>query len=123
MRLQPHQSHQQRKSSLQTTYPLHSGEHGTILYCMPVLLAATTKETGDPSRSSPGNSTSTICRDEYPQNAVENTDMAAINAILEESTPDERAETYKVSICKPVSMLPKPPDAPLAPGVPVQTDV
>ena len=35
-------------------------------------------------------------RDEYPQNAEENADMAAINAILDDSTPDERAETYKV---------------------------
>ncbi len=34
-------------------------------------------------------------RDEYPQNAEKNADMAAINAILEESTPEERAETYK----------------------------
>lgn len=33
--------------------------------------------------------------DEYPQNE-ENVDLAAINAILEESTPDERAETWKV---------------------------
>jgi hypothetical protein len=34
--------------------------------------------------------------DEYPQDS-ENTDLAAINAILEESTPDERAETWKVT--------------------------
>ncbi|KAK9907556.1 hypothetical protein WJX75_005927 [Coccomyxa subellipsoidea] len=33
--------------------------------------------------------------DEYPENKDENADLAAINAILEESTPDERAETYK----------------------------
>ena len=33
--------------------------------------------------------------DEYPQNE-DNVDLAAINAILEESTPDERAETWKV---------------------------
>ena len=35
--------------------------------------------------------------DRYPTNTEENTDLAAINAIIEESTPDERAETYKVS--------------------------
>lgn len=35
--------------------------------------------------------------DEYPENKDENADLAAINAILEESTPDERAETYKAS--------------------------
>lgn len=34
--------------------------------------------------------------DHYPTNTEENPDLAAINAILEESTPDERAETYKV---------------------------
>ena len=33
--------------------------------------------------------------DEYPENAENHADYAAINAILEESTPDERAETYK----------------------------
>ncbi len=36
--------------------------------------------------------------DEYPENKDENLDLAAINAILEESTPDERAETYKASL-------------------------
>ena len=35
--------------------------------------------------------------DRYPTKPDESTDLAAINAILEESTPDERAETYKVS--------------------------
>ena len=34
--------------------------------------------------------------DEYPQDS-KNVDLAAINAILEESTPDERAETWKVT--------------------------
>ncbi len=33
--------------------------------------------------------------DAYPENA-DNPDLAAINALLEESTPEERADTYKV---------------------------
>lgn len=36
--------------------------------------------------------------EEYPENVEENVDLAAINAILEESTPDERAETYKARV-------------------------
>ena len=36
--------------------------------------------------------------DEYPKNA-DHPDLAAINALLEESTPEERAETYKVCTC------------------------
>lgn len=36
--------------------------------------------------------------DEYPEHPEENVDMAAINALLEESTPDERAETYKARL-------------------------
>ena len=35
--------------------------------------------------------------DEYPEKKDDNPDLAAINAILEESTPDERAETYKAT--------------------------
>ena len=33
--------------------------------------------------------------DAYPENP-DNADLQAINALLEESTPEERAETYKV---------------------------
>lgn len=33
--------------------------------------------------------------DEYPEHPEDNVDLAAINALLEESTPEERAETYK----------------------------
>ena len=33
--------------------------------------------------------------DAYPENP-DNTDLQAINALLEESTPEQRAETYKV---------------------------
>lgn len=41
--------------------------------------------------------------DEYPENAENHADYAAINAILEESTPDERAETYKACITSSLS--------------------
>jgi hypothetical protein len=34
--------------------------------------------------------------DALPENGDENPDMAAINALLEESTPEERAENFKV---------------------------
>lgn len=33
--------------------------------------------------------------DAYPENP-DNADLQALNALLEESTPEERAETYKV---------------------------
>ena len=36
--------------------------------------------------------------DEYPEHPEDNVDLAAINALLEECTPDERAETYKVRL-------------------------
>eukprot|EP00951_Prasinocladus_malaysianus_P002632 scaffold18510_cov22-Prasinocladus_malaysianus.AAC.1 len=34
--------------------------------------------------------------DSMPENASEHDDMAAINALLEEDTPEERAETLKI---------------------------